>query len=1404
MKKSMKVSPHRIIACIALLLCIASSRLVAQQRSYIIPDVCAPGMGTYIEIIGENTKFGQFGKDSIYANNPGDSVRVVLDDLDDSTKVIIGPVTVAWGGRMVSTHIFVLPSVQPNSSYWRDLDKAFRIPIRVVVQGQTTPNEQDTIYLVRPFAKIEDFSIQTSKPDSIVIGATGSGAERRSLRSRRGAIIAESVTLQAGKKYTVANDDTDSLTIGNQGFLPFVLLVRGAFEGNGATIDVSAIGRNGGVGGGGGGGYVCDRSVLGGGGGNRLLQIGGTGFTGGASGGVNNSALGQEPTWYDGGIGSGQSFATPERVNIRTDGGFSLNGVPGGLSASNLSFQPESTGGGTGHPFGLSGRGWLGGDDMPPPTAGGGNGQQQLTTGDGGGFGRGGLSPAKGSGIGGGGEHGNIAVVPIAGGSGGAGGNPQSFLGQCGGSGGGGGGAIRIAGISVRRVNLVAQGAAGSAGNQTRTNGGAGSGGHIAVLSKLSVSGINADVRSGEDENSGAGRMRFDTPDRIEGVKPLPRGIDYRFYAGITLDSTSQVRSPYTKPILINGFLGTSDTTRFYFRTTTGTWQQSFAIPDPTKQVQGFNNPVLFNRIIAPVRSQPRVEQDSLLFVVAGARFFDADRNQDTPPFIINPQWVFSQAAANILRVVPLPLVSVNTNNASFPQITRCENEEKSTTITITVRNTRGGLLTVNDIRFAGVYAPFFSVDPISSTNFTVRQNNSVRVTVRFSATRALRSDITGFQGRMQIFHNDTLPDIGGAVRQNPITIDLNATVQTIRYDIRPSRDLGAITEITGGVVDFGRVAVGGTEQVRIFMNNLNSATNRTPMRFEIRAATQPITATPFSFEERSTVSALGTTVIDVTFSPTMIGAATTQTLLVRTTNQSGNCPFDSTYRIVLRGTGIQPQLDTTRTTRSIDFGAFSVCAPATTTSSIIVNLANSGNDTLVVRSIRMSSTTTTATSRFSPSPSTLVLPAGQTGSFTLNYASIPTTFATTIVRDTVLLETNDARFGANTPFRIPVMLTLRSVNASVRLIPPDSTLAFGGVRIFGAQRTVFLANNGNVPVTVQLSMLRQPYRIVAPAQTRFTLQPNETQAITIEMKPTDAQQPGVTVQDTLRFITTPTEGQCALSLSPLVITGVPQGPASMLATLWLDTLNSVDMRRDTTIRLWGRVQNAIPNRTDNLRAGFLIRRGMFFPKTITSSFGTVSIESSQPRGADRAVVVNVANVALSETPTVIAVIAGTPILTDTMRAALVWLPDETRWARRDTIYFTDSLANGFMATFVPILSTPAQPRLTSGPVVGQMPRRVVIAGVQPNPVREGELTLTLNLREEGEYVVQVVNMLGERVVTRSWKHEATLSAKKDPNAASELVRLTLDVRGAASGAYIVRLLQPSGAVETFLVGIER
>jgi hypothetical protein len=153
------------------------------------------------------------------------------------------------------------------------------------------------------------------------------------------------------------------------------------------------------------------------------------------------------------------------------------------------------------------------------------------------------------------------------------------------------------------------------------------------------------------------------------------------------------------------------------------------------------------------------------------------------------------------------------------------------------------------------------------------------------------------------------------------------------------------------------------------------------------------------------------------------------------------------------------------------------------------------------------------------------------------------------------------------------------------------------------------------------------------------------------------------------------------------------------------------------------------------------------------------------------------------------------------MWSNVLWLPQETRWSRSDSVYTIDSLKSGFMATFVPILRT--QPRLTSGPVIGQIPRQRLIASIQPNPVRD-ELTVGIATSEQGKYVLQIVNMLGSPVITHSWKNEAD-SGNANSSSTPDLTTLHFDVRGLpTSGVYLLRVIAPSGEAETFVLGVER
>lgn len=183
-------------------------------------------------------------------------------------------------------------------------------------------------------------------------------------------------------------------------------------------------------------------------------------------------------------------------------GGSSITGVVGGEIRAF-----EGGGGGTGHPFGSSGTGWNGTNNDIFGGNGGGSSPSDRLYGGGGGFRTPGVSSNA---INGGNAHGNTCVVPIAGGSGGATGNPQLGFGTitCSGRGGGGGGTIRLYANEIRDLKINAKGADGEANNP---NGGSGSGGHIGIGAKNSLSNIIPDISGGTSIPAGGeGRFRFD------------------------------------------------------------------------------------------------------------------------------------------------------------------------------------------------------------------------------------------------------------------------------------------------------------------------------------------------------------------------------------------------------------------------------------------------------------------------------------------------------------------------------------------------------------------------------------------------------------------------------------------------------------------------------------------------------------------------------------------------------------------------------------------------------------------------------------------------------------------------------------------------------------------------------
>jgi hypothetical protein len=620
-----KKSGKRLLqACIAAIGFLANTAAHTQTISYLIPDIGTPGMNTYVELIGPYNANGNFGTDGLYLNNPNDAVQVVCAKPADTQFVRFGPCVVSWDGKMISTQAFVLPNVNATSDDWQE---GIKIPIQVEVNGISS--NVDTFYIVKP--QILGINGILSSP-----GVLGSGMQAGinwGLRSRRGAMIVDTLNLSGNGIYSVSTQDCDSGTPGNQGYLPFVLLSKGNISINGnATFSVNANDSSGGPGGGGGGnGLICG-------------SLAGDGFSGG---GMNNDLCKPQ---------TGCTYQPPPSTGSG-DSLLSLNGIPaGGYSSYN-----EGGGGGTGHPFGKSGGPGNGADSTSaiPPGYGGGSGGPYCCWdpsgwgyqggGGGGGFAlngnEGGVYEQAFSA---GSIVGNAELVPVAGGSGGGGGNlnsdPHSTVGA--GNGGGGGGCIIVSCIQFSITGQVTS--LGGAGVSSSTNGagGGGSGGAEILYSKLlptsiptlnvegGVGGSGFPVNVGQDGGSGSsGRIRIDGPSAQQ-VNFSPNNAS--LFRGPSTDTSRSVARTFT----LSG-TGNGDSIRLYLRPISGKW---------------FLDTTLGGYVGNKWNSTITLPGDDTIYFLAAAQQVPSP-SSDT--FTSEPNWVMSQAAANILSVAACEITSV-------------------------------------------------------------------------------------------------------------------------------------------------------------------------------------------------------------------------------------------------------------------------------------------------------------------------------------------------------------------------------------------------------------------------------------------------------------------------------------------------------------------------------------------------------------------------------------------------------------------------------------------------------------------------------------------------------------------------------------------------------------------------
>lgn len=765
----------KILLKLLIIFAMLGSELFALPRiSYLIPDIGAPDMNTYMEIIASYNSELNFGPDGFYLNNPGDNVRVRCQNPADTAKITIGPIVVSWNGKMISTQVYVHPYLKPNSSDWSLLDNQFKVPIVVDVNGQTT--NSNIFYIVKPYNLGTNGDISALADRAFGTGNLGK-------RSPRGAMIVDSLVMANDDKYFVSTLDCDPNTNGNQGYLPFILISKGKIVGGantkilakGAATDPNRV--DAGPGGGGGGGKYCD--FKGG------PMRGGHGFTGGGPGGINGSGVFSNER-RDPGDGTGEQSTIKDGANRIVEGGLSLNGLPGGSS----SFAYEASGGGSGHPFGVSGEGCSDGNNCDPSGGyGGGSGRRQDQNGGGGGFATNGGNTSQNNY---GRAVGNIMVIPLAGGSGGASGNPQvpdPISGGCSGEGGGGGGAVFVSGTNITNLAVESNGIGGASGSGNG-DGGGGSGGFAGIQAKLSVNNVSLTALGGS-RGGGEGRMRFDYMSAVNNLTNPATPVS--LYKGVTTDTTKWINKNF---ILMGGYASTN-TVRVFLKPEHGNWIE---LPAPTY----LSGPMYWRSdITLPT-------DDTLIFVAAIQNVINPKQNPVADKYYMEPSFVMSQAAGNILRRNPVPVIAEDDTTIKI-KVFSCTGSTDTDTAWILNKGNAVLKLTYDNTSFSGGNKGFGLVNPILKD---VSPKDSIPVVVRHTYIKGQTGIV---RDTLIVQHNDT------ESKRIPWKIFLESEIIELKIDARTNNGTDTI--------DFGEICINSVDTLSFKAVNLSmdKVTFKTP-----------------------------------------------------------------------------------------------------------------------------------------------------------------------------------------------------------------------------------------------------------------------------------------------------------------------------------------------------------------------------------------------------------------------------------------------------------------------------------------------------------------------------------------------------------------------------------------------
>lgn len=828
-------------------ICVCSHTIQAQTKiATIIPDICSPGMNIYLEIMAPSDSIGAFGKSGFSLNNPNSSVIVRALRDTDTSKVIFSPCIISWDGRLISTHVFVPPvelgGPNPPTDLWDQNPDEFHIPIQVIVNGVSS--SIDTLYIVQPFG----FNDRGGDNINRVLGAGGWGR-----RSRKGAMIVTNMALPANSIITVDTSDCDPYLQGNQGYLPFILISKTAIDGRKSIISVNASNQHAGPGGGGGAGAFCDVT--------NTNSNGGNGYTGGAPGGRNGAKLPFISDYY-----TKPGLGTAPSLNNRS-GGSSITGVLGGEIRAF-----EGGGGGTGHPFGSSGTGWNGTNNDIYGGNGGGSSPSDRLYGGGGGF----RTPgASSNAINGGNAHGNACVVPIAGGSGGATGNPQLGFGTitCSGRGGGGGGSIRLYANEIRDLKINAKGADGEANNP---NGGSGSGGHIGIGAKNSLSNIIPDISGGTSIPAGGeGRFRFDAAtysDTSFYMYQKTNSISQPYFRG---PSTGEKNLVIRQGITLLPFSGGGNEITFYIKPDSGIWRV-LDIPRNNYSFKGDSIGIDFSDMI----NYP----EKLFYIVA---IQNNSMFSSKNAFSQEPSFVMSQAGANILYLSDQPIIKSDIAVDIQPPLI-CPTDKRFDTLTI--YNVGGADLELNSV-YLMKNNTGISLNNIPGNGTIIKPKDSLRLFFTFEKPIST-GDI---YDTLYIFHNDL------GKNKNPWIIPIHGKKDEIALAYLDGNKSKIIKELK-----FGKGCIGST------LFNEAAILNRTSFQLQ-KNDIQLINTSKgiFSFTLQNTfIDSNSSGLIQVMYTSSALGADTAFII-----SSVGKCNYADT--LLLIGEGIETNLSIDNSTLS-------------------------------------------------------------------------------------------------------------------------------------------------------------------------------------------------------------------------------------------------------------------------------------------------------------------------------------------------------------------------------------------------------------------------------------------------------------------------------------------------------